>query len=247
MAADEGRYTFIDRNISANLRIYREAGNISQEELAQRMTDRGFGFSQATIWKIENGQRPVKASELVALADSLEIMSLASFMTEPGDALHDVQVDQAHRRAYGAFEALKEAAAAYIETQLNLAFAVHKAHDAGVAVREMHTVWLNTLAEQAVIEARIEMNKADAHGQQISDEVYKVMDALRTVGYEPTPAPKMSRSATANPSPAGLPPSRTTPPTPRRRGCSIGDNGPLPLIERCVGRQRPLIGSRSAH
>jgi transcriptional regulator with XRE-family HTH domain len=186
MAADKGRYTFIDRNISANLRIYREAGNISQEELAQRMTDRGFGFSQATIWKIENGQRPVKASELVALADSLEIMSLASFMTEPGDALHDVQVDQAHRRAYGAFEALKEAAVAYIETQLNLAFAVHEAHNAGVAVREMHTVWLNTLAEQAVIEARIEMNKADAHGQQISDEVYKVMDALRTTGYEPT-------------------------------------------------------------
>jgi transcriptional regulator with XRE-family HTH domain len=186
MAADEGRYTFIDRNISANLRIYREAGNISQEELAQRMTDRGFGFSQATIWKIENGQRPVKASELVALADSLEVMSLASFMAEPGDALHDVQVDQAHRRAYGAFEALKEAAAVYIEAQLNLAYAVHLADNAGVAVREMHTVWLNTLAEQAVIEARIEMNKADAHGQQISDEVYKVMDALRTTGYEPT-------------------------------------------------------------
>ena len=187
MAADEGGYAFIDRNISANLRMYREAGNISQEELAQRMTDRGFGFSQATIWKIENGQRPVKASELVALADSLEIMSaLGSFMTEPGAARHDVQMDQAHRKAYGAYEALREAAAAYIEAQVNLAFAVHEARAAGVAVREMHTVWLNTLAEQAVIEARIEMNKADAHGQQISDEVYKVMDALRTTGYEPS-------------------------------------------------------------
>jgi hypothetical protein len=36
-----------------------------------KRTDRGFGFGQATIWKIESGQRPVKASELVALADCL--------------------------------------------------------------------------------------------------------------------------------------------------------------------------------
>ncbi len=71
MAARDDRYTDIDQSIAANLRTYREAGNISQDELAQRMADRGFGFSQATIWKIESGQRPVRASELVALADSL--------------------------------------------------------------------------------------------------------------------------------------------------------------------------------
>jgi len=71
MTALEDQYKDIDQNIAANLRTYREAGHISQEELAQRMTDLGFGFSQATIWKIERGQRPVRASELVALADSL--------------------------------------------------------------------------------------------------------------------------------------------------------------------------------
>ena len=75
MAARDDRYTDIDQNIAANLRTYREAGNISQDELAQRMADRGFGFSQATIWKIESGQRPVRASELVALADSLGVMT----------------------------------------------------------------------------------------------------------------------------------------------------------------------------
>ena len=74
MVVRDDRYVDIDQNIAANLRTYREAGNLSQEELAQRMADRGFGFSQATIWKIESGQRPVKASELVALADSLEVM-----------------------------------------------------------------------------------------------------------------------------------------------------------------------------
>ena len=78
MGARDDRYTDIDQNIAANLRTYREADNISQDELAQRMADRGFGFSQATIWKIESGQRPVRASELVALADSLGIMTATS-------------------------------------------------------------------------------------------------------------------------------------------------------------------------
>ena len=68
MSARDDRYTDIDQNIAANLRTYREADNISQDELAQRMADRGFGFSQATVWKIESGQRPVRASELIALA-----------------------------------------------------------------------------------------------------------------------------------------------------------------------------------
>jgi transcriptional regulator with XRE-family HTH domain len=45
------------------------------------MADRGFGFSQATIWKIERGERPVRASELVALAGSLGVMSATSLMT----------------------------------------------------------------------------------------------------------------------------------------------------------------------
>ena len=71
MTALVDQYKDIDQNIAANLRTYREAGSVSQEELAQRMASRGFGFSQATIWKIESGQRPVRASELVALADCL--------------------------------------------------------------------------------------------------------------------------------------------------------------------------------
>jgi transcriptional regulator with XRE-family HTH domain len=73
LACREGTFADIDQNIAANLRTHREADGISQDGLAQQMADRGFGFSQATIWKIESGQRPVKASELVALADALEV------------------------------------------------------------------------------------------------------------------------------------------------------------------------------
>ncbi len=91
MAADEGRYTFIDRNISANLRIYREAGTISQDELAQLMADRGFGFSQATIWKIESaaprkGERAGRAGRFAGGHDRLEPYPQAGRGPAPGPA-----------------------------------------------------------------------------------------------------------------------------------------------------------------
>jgi hypothetical protein len=52
-----------------------EQGGVSQEELAQHMSERGFGFTQATTWKIERGQRPIKISEAVALGKVLGLIS----------------------------------------------------------------------------------------------------------------------------------------------------------------------------
>jgi transcriptional regulator with XRE-family HTH domain len=186
MAARDDRFTGIDQNIAANLRLYREAGDISQEELAQRMTDRGFGFGQATIWKIESGQRPVRASELVALADALDTLSVISLTREPGAARHQLQLQQAHRNAHGAYRALKEAAAAYLHAQLELVVAAREAHDAGVAVTDLHTSWLDTPAERAVIEARVEADEEEAQALRVDDAVDKVLGALRTTGYKPT-------------------------------------------------------------
>jgi transcriptional regulator with XRE-family HTH domain len=186
MAARANRYTGIDQHIAANLRTHRETGSISQEELAQRMTDRGFGFTQATIWKIENGQRPVKASELVALAHCLEVMPVISLTYEPGTVWHLAQLQQSNRKAHDAYETLKEAAAAYCEAQLVLLFAAREAHDNGITVTGMHTSWLDTPPEEAVIEARLEAAQADAQSEQIVDAVDKVLDALRATGYDPS-------------------------------------------------------------
>ena len=185
MAPREDSFTGIDQNIAANMRTYREAGNISQEELAQRMADRGFGFSQATIWKIESGQRPVRVSELVALADSLQVLSVMDLASEPAAGRHHAQLRHAHRKAHDAYQTLKEAAAAYIEAQIELVVAARAAQDDGVTVAELDTSWLSVLAEEAIIEARIEIHQEDAQSEQIADEVTKVREALRTAGYEP--------------------------------------------------------------
>lgn len=179
------RFTGIDQHIAANVRIYREEAGVSQEDLAQRMADRGFGFSQATVWKIESGQRPVRASELVALADALEIKPAISLTHEPDDARHEVRLQRANRYAHDAYGTLKAAAADYLEAQIHVLFAAREAHDAGLTVTALYTSWLDIPAERAVIEARIESGEEEAHERQLDESVDKVLEALRTTGYEP--------------------------------------------------------------
>ncbi|MGW9167906.1 helix-turn-helix transcriptional regulator [Agromyces sp. NPDC055658] len=55
------------------LREVREAAGLSQDELAVRMSAEGFGFSQATIYKIENRKRKVGLGEALALAAILRV------------------------------------------------------------------------------------------------------------------------------------------------------------------------------
>jgi len=146
------------------LRFYEpphQAGSCRHQPGGARAADGGprLRFSQATIWKIERGQRPVKASELIALADSLRVMTAASLTRQPDAARHQVQLDQALRKAQDAYQALKKAAASYLDAQVELAVMARLAQDAGLAATELHTSWLDTPPEEAVIEARMEADQ----------------------------------------------------------------------------------------
>jgi hypothetical protein len=81
---------------------------------------------------------------------------------------------------------LKEAAAGYLEAQVVLVVAAREAHDAGPAVTELHTSWLDTPAEEAVIQARVEADQETERSEQVNDEINKILDALRSNGYRPT-------------------------------------------------------------
>jgi transcriptional regulator with XRE-family HTH domain len=185
MGNRDGRFKDIDRNIAANMRAYREARGISQEDLAQQMADRGFGFSQATIWKIESAQRPVRASELIALADALGLFLPTYLTCEPDATRYTIQLEQASANASRAYHAVKEAAAAYLEAQVQLVYAAREAHDAGHPANELHTSWLTSTPEEAVIEARVEAGREEARSEQLNDGVTKILGALRSSGYEP--------------------------------------------------------------
>src|SRR5262245_19140910 len=84
-----------------------------------------------------------------------------------------------------AYETLKEAAADYLDAQVELVVAAREVQDAGFTVSELHTSWLDTPPEEAVIEARVEADQEAARSEQVNDAVNKVLEALRSNGYEP--------------------------------------------------------------
>lgn len=185
MSEADAAFPNIDHNVATNVRALRERNGVSQEELAQRMSERGFGFSQATIWKIESGQRPVKISEAVALSEALDLPSWRSLTEEPEVSRHYSELTQANRVTKQAYDALKAAAALYLRAQIDLSFAVRMAQDAGLTVTELYTSWLDVPAEKVIIEARVESAHDDDVKMREVDEVNAVMAALREHGYAP--------------------------------------------------------------
>lgn len=60
-----------DARIGARLQELR--GETSQANIAAAMAGRGHKWSQATVWAVESGKRPMRMSEAIDLAEILEI------------------------------------------------------------------------------------------------------------------------------------------------------------------------------
>ena len=119
--------------LARRLRRLREAGHLTQQQIASQMTGAGYRMHQTTIAKIEAGERPVTIGEAVALAWALGV-GLLDLVTEPDldelaealaelarcqarlaaekDQLHSITsaANSAHRRVEQAHSDLTEAA-----------------------------------------------------------------------------------------------------------------------------------------
>lgn len=74
---------------------------LAQGDLAQRLRDAGLNWSQGTLSRVENGDRPIRAVELGALATALD--STIAFLAGDHNPLDELIDEYA-----GAFEAGKE-------------------------------------------------------------------------------------------------------------------------------------------
>lgn len=108
-----------DEQIGRNLAALR--GDVSQKELATRMKRFGWKWSQATVWTVESGERPLRLAEAQDIAEILELgLFGVDRLTRPdGDAL----VAMHARSTLAARDALKHAIATFRESQLQLALA----------------------------------------------------------------------------------------------------------------------------
>jgi transcriptional regulator with XRE-family HTH domain len=107
--------TSLDSQIGENLARLR-APKMSQRALAEAMTEAGWKWSHVTVGSIERGERPLRASEAVGVADILDV---------PVEYLVDVQdaadLRKAQSAVFVALDRLQTAAAAWDAARLELA------------------------------------------------------------------------------------------------------------------------------
>jgi len=96
--------------------LVRLRGSRSQQFLADRMRERGWRWSQATVWSVEKGDRPLRLAEAVDVAEVLGADSVADLVGAPLDA--DIAAAIAEHR--GSIFTLMNAVAAFEQSRVNI-------------------------------------------------------------------------------------------------------------------------------
>lgn len=107
----------MDRQIGRNVAAFRDER--SQKEVAEAMRQLGWKWSQATLWAIEKGERPLRLAEAKDLAQVLGAQS-QNFLESDENAL----VDRAMARLNLTGDDLDRAIDTYTDALFELAIAV---------------------------------------------------------------------------------------------------------------------------
>jgi len=73
--------------IGETVRWHRQANQLTQAQLGERMAQAGFPWHKSTVSKTESGQRDTTVRELIALARIFEV-SASALVSMPATALH---------------------------------------------------------------------------------------------------------------------------------------------------------------
>lgn len=98
-------------------------GDRSQKSIADEMRSRGWRWSQATVWSVEQGTRPLRFAEAVDLEEVLGSKIEARQPEEDSAAL------AAERELWSAVAELQSATGRYLDAQQNLEHFARRASD----------------------------------------------------------------------------------------------------------------------
>lgn len=153
-----------DRQIGRTMAILR--GDKTQQAVADEMRRRGWRWSQATVWSVEKGERPLRLAEADDLATVLGTPSVHAFLTEPIGAY----IQQGVLRTSNAYQAIVEGVWELLDAQDSLKVHLMRAREDGHELTEVEEaqrdLWVRPIdiPEKAVTEARAE------HEQRLRDE-----------------------------------------------------------------------------
>lgn len=144
----------IDAHFGEQVRSERVRRGMKQADLAQRMTDFGFEFSQQTVWKVETGRRRITIGEAAGLASALE----TTIDAMAGGMVDSVAAVERERKS------IEEAIARYTADLIGLAESADNEAEslsAATSARLMALFGAGTPARVADATARASLEKAD--------------------------------------------------------------------------------------
>lgn len=167
-----------DEEIGRNL--VRVRGSRSQKDVATAMRQRGFRWSQATVWAIEKGDRPLRLSEAEALG-----AVLGAHHTILLESLHDINLLDQFRHLANIWDEIGDLAYESFERQRVLAYEID-AHP-------------NRWDEDPESFAVISRNAADAaiDGLVRAEAHYRGLRDVSSFGAEPSTAPAIGKYSEA--------------------------------------------------
>jgi len=167
-----------DQRVGRNIMKFR--GDKSQQALAERMRDKGFKWSQATVWATEKGDRPIRLSEVIVLSEILKKPYDAFFLKEH-DANSTYFIAEIYQEILRARSTFDEALKSWITAKRAL-FAVVEEYSIPVEQLPEHTgKYLKNLLDELDSIARPEhvmdmYKEAEAEVEAESDQSLNVND-----------------------------------------------------------------------
>jgi transcriptional regulator with XRE-family HTH domain len=116
-------YRPTDEEIGRAILAGRQKAGILQEELSERLAKMGLNWSRVTISKVERGERSVRATEIPAVAQALD-MEVSDLFT-PWESGLELRLKDAIRQEHQLSEELRMVDQEYARVQLKL----KNAHD----------------------------------------------------------------------------------------------------------------------
>lgn len=140
-----------DKRIGAAITTLR--GERSQQSVADAMRERGWKWSQATVWSVEKGERPLRLVEAEDLASVLSTF-VGMFTATPVE----VQLHAAMGQLKSRFDGIARLTGEFLQWQEQIRAGLESATKEGVQLRpavELAGGWLEGGPEEAVAFGRM--------------------------------------------------------------------------------------------